>query len=389
MAKTKRIVDRKFKRNTKPRINKTTEYLINSKYIGDEPNFVNAEGRVLTDSELGQAYNWYGYMCKLSDARDYIVDYMESIGKNNIANRVKNIPDGLVPVTAGWICRIITRGSRVPDRSKEFLVSRIMRALERSESSVSSEIKVQKKQVQTRVIDIQLNIREKARNIIGDIEHMIDSGSQFSVYEFLKQSEIPPTYSAFIADFYSKMVNELTEVLKGTDADLKYGYRNHSKAEIKRMLDFYTLIVNEATQYGDNAKQIRKSNRKPKTVTTEKIIKNFKFKKNDQELKLVSIEPQQILAAQELWTFNTKTKILSVYRAKDQGGLGIKTVNITGFDETTSISKRLRKPEQTLAKIMTGGKSTLKNIMNELTTTAIACKPRISSDTILLKTTKL
>ena len=385
MAKTKRIVDRKFKRDTKPRINKTTEYLINFKYIGDEPNFANAEGRVLTDSELGQAYNWYGYMCKLSDARDYIVDYMESIGKNSIANRVKNIPDGLVPVTAGWICRIITRGSKVPDRSKEFLVSRIMRALERSESSISSEIKVQKKQVQTRVIDIQLNIREKARNIIGDIEHMIDSGSQFSVYEFLKQSEIPPTYSAFIADFYSKMVNELTEVLKGTDADLKYGYRNHSKAEIKRMLDFYTLIVNEATQYGDNAKQIRKSNRKPKTLTAEKIIKNFKFKKNDQELKLVSIEPQQILAAQELWTFNTKYKVVTVFRAIDRGGLQINRSAIAGYDEKTSGSKGVgRKCEMVLDKLQNGGKIVLRKLIDELKTEK-ALQVRINETTILMK----
>lgn len=385
----KRIADRKFKREKKIKISKSQEYLINSKYIGDEPNFHNIQDRVLTDSEMGKAYNWYSYMCKISDARDYIVEYMERLGKQSLANAVKNISDAQVPVTAGWICRILTRGGKIPDRSKEFLINRITKSIEQSKSSDISNIDDEKKSVRAEKVDIQLNIREKARDIIGDIESMIDKNVQFSTYEFLQQKNIPPMYSSFIVSHYSKMVDELQLAVSGSDADLKYGYRNHTKTQIKRMLDFYIAIVNDAAKYGDNAKQIRKSNRKPKTVTAEKILKQLKFKQNDQQFKLVSIDPTQILAAQELWTFNTKTRILTVYRAQDQSGLGVKTVNITGFADTTSFSKKLRKPEEVLSKILSGGKVTLKNIMNEIATKNIVCKSRITSDTILLKVVKL
>ena len=381
----KRIADRKFKRVKKLRINKTQEYLINITYVGDEPDYT-AKG-VLTDTELGLAYNWYSYMCNANDAREYIVEYLEHLGKTAVANTIKNIPDTQVPVTAGWLCRILSRGGKITDRSKEFLLNRIMSAIERNKTQLADETQVQKKLVKPPV-DIQLNIRERAQDIIGTIDHMLDKGTSFSVYEFLQQSQIPALYSSYIANYYMKMVDELTEVLAGNDADLKYGYRNYSKPEVKQMLELYMQIVEDALKFGDNTKKIRRSTRKPKTMTAEKILKRLNFKKNDQEFKLVSIEPQLILAAQELWTFNTKNRMLTVYRALDQSGLGVKTVKITGFDETTSLSKKLRKPEPVLARILAGGRATLKNMMTELTTKETVCSARITPDTILLKVVK-
>ena len=101
--------------------------------------------------------------------------------------------------------------------------------------------------------------------------------------------------------------------------------------------------------------------------------------------RLVSIDPQQILAAQELWTFNTKNRMLTVYRAQDQGGLGVKTVRITGYNESTSISKRLRKPESVLQSVLSGGKPTLRTVMDNITTKPGGFSSRITTDTILLR----
>lgn len=374
----KRIADRRFKREKKTRVTRTEEYLINTKYLGDEPKYA---GEVLTDLELTKAYNWYSYMCRASDARDYIVDYMTHVGKKNVARLAKQIPDGQVPTTAGWLCRILMRGGKISDRSKEFLLDRVTRAIERSRQAEVKEIEKPARQH----VDVQASVRDRARDIIGDIESMIDNAVPFDMYEYMQKKNLPAVYSSYISSYYQKMVEEILEVQLGEDEDLKFAYRRYSKPRLAKMLAFYTAIVEGAMKYGDNAKRVRKANRKPKTVSVEKLIKHLKFQKQDQEYKLVSIDPQQILAAQELWTFNTKTRMLTVYRAQDQGGLGVKTVSVTGFNTSTSTSKRLRKPEEVLQKVLSGGKVVLREIMDSIKTKPVPVRGRLSAETILLK----
>jgi hypothetical protein len=217
---------------------------------------------------------------------------------------------------------------------------------------------------------------------------MLDRHEQFSMYEYMQRKSIPAVYSDYIASYYSKMVSELEEVLQGSDPDLKEGYKHLTKAQVKRELDLYRGIVDGAQQFGDNSKRIRKANKKPKTVSVEKIIRKLKYQKIDQEFKLVSIDPQNILAAQELWTFNTRSRALTVYRAQDAGGLGVKSVSIIGYNESTSITKKLRKPEEVLPKVLNGGKVVLRELMDNLTTKPGTVKCRLSAETILLKVVK-
>lgn len=377
----KRISDRRFKREKKTRISRTEEYLINTRYLGEEPQYT---GEVLSDMDLTKAYNWYSYMCKASDARDYIVDYMEHIGKSNIARLAKQIPDGRVPTTAGWLCRILMLGGKITDRSKTFLLDRITRAIQRTQENEMIEAEKPERQP----VDVHASIRERARDIIGDVESMIDNKELLDMYDYLQKKSIPPVYAQYIAEYYQKMVTELEQVQASNDEDLNFAYRQYSKQRVAKLLIYYRNIVAGAEKFGDVAKRVRKANRKPRTVSVEKTIRLLKFQKNDQEYKLVSIDPQQILSAQELWTFNTKTRMLTVYRAEDLSGLGVKTVNITGFNESTSISMRLRKPEGVLQKVLTGGKVVLRELMDALTTRQVPAKARLTSETILLRVVK-
>jgi hypothetical protein len=69
-------------------------------------------------------------------------------------------------------------------------------------------------------------------------------------------------------------------------------------------------------------------------------------------------------------------------------GLSIKGSTLTGFDEKTSIIKKLRKPTEQLNKLMQGGKIVLRKFMDE-----IKCKPkeatgRINNEVVLLRVIK-
>ena len=379
----KRMGNTKFKREKKPRVTRTQEYITNIQYLGEEPKFA---GELVSDLELSKAFTWYSYMCTASDARDYIVEYMEHIGKKNVARLVKQLKDGRVPTTAGWLCRIMMRGGKIADRSKEFLLDRVTRALERQKQS---EVEEKDEKEERQPVDVQAAVRERARDIIGDFESMIDKNESFDTYEYMQKKNIPAVYSSYISTYYQKMVDEITDALKAdVDEDLKFAYRRYGKAKLAKLLAFYTAIVDGADKYAENTKRVRKANRKPKTVSVEKLIKNRRYQKNDNEFKLVSVDPQQILAAQELWTFNTKNRMLTVYRAQDQGGLGVKTVSVIGFSESTSISKRLRKPEEVLQKVLSGGKVVLRELMDSLKTKPAPIKGRLTRETILLRAVK-
>lgn len=377
----RRVTNKKFKREKVKRITKTEEYLINSKYLGDEP--VYSSTKILDEADLGKVYNWYAYMCTVNDARQYIIDFMEKLGKKQVAASVAKVPDNKIPLTAGWICRILHRGGKLTDRSKEFMLSRVKACVEFNAAAEQPENKPPKV-----AHDIQRSIRDKARDVIGNIESMIDGKEEFSVYEYMQKNELPAMYASYVVDYYSKQLQEFIEASTTKDEQLKEGYKKFGRVKLKKLIDQYTAIVADAQRYGDNTKKVRNVTRKPKVMTNERLMKNFKFKKEDHELKLVSINPESILGAEELWAYNTKNKILSVYRAIDRGGLSIKTVHISNVDEKMCMSKRLRKPEEAIAKLLQAGKIGLKKFMDELTTKPSYFTTRISSDTILLRVAK-
>ena len=110
----------------------------------------------------------------------------------------------------------------------------------------------------------------------------------------------------------------------------------------------------------------------------KELIGKIKYKLQDEKLKLVSIDPKDILGANELWIYNTKNRKIGKYFAsnidpkgmgRDGTGLSIKGTTITGFDEKLSIQKTLRKPEDSLKAFKSAGKVALRKFLDELTTT--------------------
>jgi hypothetical protein len=105
------------------------------------------------------------------------------------------------------------------------------------------------------------------------------------------------------------------------------------------------------------------------------------------ELNLVSIAPEKIVGALQVWTYNTKTKLLGVYNADNAKGLTVKGSTLQNFNEQTSIGKRLRKPEIVLPNVLGAGKVQIKKILPDLTTKETNLTGRMNSDTIIVRVT--
>jgi len=371
MARRQALIQRKTKT---VRVTKSEQYLVNKKYLGDEPLL---KGNY-TNSDFSNALTWYNYMCTASDARDYIKNYLDSKGRDVEQKLFKKVPDSWIPTTAAWVARIMTRGTIVTPDSVHFFEKKFSECLKKV--SAAEEETDQPEKV---VVSVHQRMREKASDIIGEIESMLDKGEQFSLYDWLKANEIPAAYSAQIIAYYSPWLEELLEAATEPDNQLKEAYSHLTKKQLKDRILFFNKMIEDAQRYGENKKKTR-APRKPRTVSVEKKLKSLKFQKEDKEFKIASINPEKIIGAQELWTFNTKYKTLTVFRAIDRGGLQVKGASIINYDEKNSFTKRTgRKPEEYVKKVLEGGKIVLRKLMDDMKEAPLAY--RINENTILLR----
>ena len=371
MARRPALIAKKTK---KARVSRSEGYLVNLKYLGDEPSFK----KPLTNEEYMKTLNWYNSMCDNKEARQYIEDWMTANGRKNDIKKLNRVSDTWIPTTLAWVCRLLTRGYTLPDNPQGYVLQKLQETLERAKAT-EAEDKPEKN-----VISVQERMRERQQDIIGEIEAIIDIGEDFSLYDWMKSKEIPATYCSGIIAHYAPWLGELIEAYEGGDSQLKEAYRHLSKPQLRKRIEFLNMIIEHAERYGNVAKKTR-APRKPRTVSVEKKLKHFKFQKEDNAFKIASINPEKIIGAQELWTFNTKYKVVTVFRALDRGGLQINRSSITGYDEKTSCSKGCgRKPEIVLDKLQNGGKIVLRKLMDELKTDK-PIQMRINENTILMK----
>jgi hypothetical protein len=174
--------------------------------------------------------------------------------------------------------------------------------------------------------------------------------------------------------------------IEGSDPQVKEAYASYSKKWIKARLEFVEKMMTDLLRYGQNAKKLRVP-RKKKPMSVEKKLKNFKYQKEFQEMKLASVSPESIVGAQELWAYNTKYKTLSVFRAIDRGGLEIKRSSIVNFDEKTTGTYRTgRQAEKIVQSVLSGGKIILRKATDGLKSATL--QDRINENTILLRVIK-
>jgi hypothetical protein len=364
----------------KPKITRSTrseQYIINKKHLGDEPVFT----KPLSKMDYINALNWYNYMCSNSEAKDYIVTYLKNLGRVNDAKKIKSVPDSLIPTTVAWVCRLLSRGFTLPIDTQDYINDRIKETYKYVQETKEEDSKP--------VVSIQDRMRERAHDILGEIEGMIDDyiydNVEFSLYEWLQSNNIPAAYATSIISKFTPVLDELLEAYEGKDEQLKEGYRHLKKAEIKNLVSFYNTLIEDAERYSSNTKKIKKT-RKPRAVSVEKKIKNLKYQKEDATYKIASVSPEKVIGAMELWTFNTKYKTITRLTAIDRGGLQVKGTSITNYCENNSITRSVgrKDPNEFLKRILEGGKLVLRKVFDEIKTE----KPlayRINENTILLR----
>jgi len=369
-AASKSLLTAKPKKSKTVRKTKSENYLVNWKYLGEEPSYKGKIDKV----QLIRSFNWYNVMTEEDEVRQYINDYLKQAKHEILIKRINTIPFMHLPLSSAWIFRLHMRGVDLGEEMLGDAMLKLLNALEHEKVVREEKKPVDKPNIQER-------IKERGYNILGDVEELLDKNEKFNMYEWLQKNEIPAMYSTKIVDYYQPLVDEYLSVLNGN----KEGYEHYTKKQMQEKHQALNELLNDCRRFSGNVKKAR-APRKKKAPTTEKLLKSFTYLKAYNEYKLQSVDPATIIGSQELWTFDTKSNKLTVFRARGPAGLSIKRTAIDGFDVDNSLTKKIgRKTEETLKKVLTGGKIILRKLMDDISSGPTSFTDRINTNTILLK----
>jgi hypothetical protein len=348
-----------------------------------------------------RAMDWYRLESEIKTYKPAVVKWMESVGciKADIT-AFKKVKDSRINTTMGAIASCLNRG--MPSQRADFnngrdtaawLRAEIVKVIAEGKNDIDPNEVVE---VKPTVIQpsIQERVKETAMKMTEEIEDAIEGyqtdpenfdPKAFKMLNLLKGKEVKAAHARIIKGFYSKDLAELEELASGQgDEQLKEGYSHRSKKQIRNLIAFYQEIMSACDMLTQEANVNRKP-RKTKVVPKDKIVAKLKYMKSNEPLKLVSINPTDIIGSKELWIFNTKTRKLGKYVASDFNDLGVKGTTITGFDEFKSVCKTLRKPEEKLKEFKAAGKVQLRKFLEDINATDTKMNGRINEEIILLK----
>lgn len=337
------------------------------------------------EEAIGKAFNWYNAMVDNSIQKQYFLDYAREKFPN-LVERLSKVDDFYFH-PYGALARCASRGALLPQKW--------IRKLEQKAKSLSiipdrePTISVISGRPEENPITKKEKRDPKISEYIGMIDLLLDeygiqSNEPFpepSMADTLLKSGATSAQKQKVHEHFSETILELFQAINGVKEVSEY-YEGIPKKKLQKM---YTWLVSKPSVGLVEAIKKTRKPRKKREKTAAQILKRFTYKNSDAKLKIESINPEAILGAKQLWIFNTKTRKLGVYHAKDEKGLTVSRKSIDNYNEETSVCKTIRKPEEVVPTIRTLGKVALRHVMDNIRAVANPLRSRISEDVLLLR----
>ena len=392
--------------------------------------------------------NWSGeqYHRAVRSARDFYYDnykpadlmpevlaWMKENGYK--ADDIKSVKAAGVNITVSIYCKLLRSG--MPDYNKthdefwqslggttgaikpvtDYIKASLETAIASGKMIVIQDAKDEKAKANTYVPTIQERITEQAQKAAEEIndwlEGFVEDRKNFNPKGFdfkahFNKMGVTQAHARKLVGFYQRELEEFRSLqnlptaaqLKKMDAreadhaeQLKEAYSHLAKKDISNYIAALETLVDACTLIVDASKATRKP-RTAKPKSADKLVAKLKYMKVDQKYSLASVNPTDIVGANELWVFNVKTRKLGKYVAvnvdptgmgRAGSGLTVKGTTVEGFDPAKSVQKTLRKPEEQLKAFKAAGKVALRKFLEDINTTDTTMNGRINSDTVLLK----
>ena len=374
---------------------------IDTRYTGDEPVWDGWERWDLEKfkKEYSRAFNFYNYYLDAVQTKGAVFEWMERNGysKDDIA-AVKAAPDYLPGITAGTLCICMNRGmpSIHPELHGEqqpaalFVNDQLVKAIAEGRRAKQPETAAIEA---TPAVSPMVLLKAKAqRTVIMDLDVLLDDWMRtngqkvrrIDLYETMNGHDLSALACPLVERWLTRQRDEMVAARDKTDPDLVEGYRYLTGPELRDRIDATEQMLTDLSRYCHAAKATR-APRKKRAKSADKQITKLKFRKEDTEYKIASINPTRVVGAYRLLAFNTKKRMLLDYVAQSAEGFSIKGTSLKNVDETNSRCTRLRKPNEFLEVVLNNTAKQIEKAWEKLTTKEGKPKVRINEDVVLLR----
>jgi hypothetical protein len=309
--------------------------------------------------------------------------------KHILANPDYNFGHSYMGATSYWY----TSGQEVNERSTywhDSLVNRFKGYIDAGKAIVKE--KALEKKVEKNIVTLSpmQRLQNKISNtIMQDLLNLEDQWMEgektdIDIYSLFKKHGLPNSATLPVRQLIEGWLLDYDDALHARCDQAVEGYSHLKKPELKRRVKACQDMLLDLDKLKSAAKAQRKTRvKQPKAA--DKQVSKVKYKKEDSEFKLASINPVQIVGKTRLYTFNTKSRMLTEYITQSVGGFEISGTSIKNIDSINSRTVKLRKPNEFLALVLTKSVKQIHIAWDTLTTKSSVPNGRLNDDTILLK----
>ena len=341
-------------------------------------------------SALSKAFSWYNYFYGKKDAREMIVNYLETHDRKADVRLLRGVPDSAIRLTTGWLCRMSMVGLELNDHEQIKLDNLLRELLETKQVEVAEAVVVDDTVIR---ITIQDRLREKVSECAGELDGLFDDfitggaklSADYKPVVLMRSLNIAPQMVNDIKQIWTRKLTEFDEAVAGKNADLVQGYSYLSKIQLKNCVKFCELVISDCGAYVQ-IKKVERKPRKVKAVPPEKRAAKFKHIMEFAKLKLKGLPAASLVDKAEAWLYDTKKrKLIHIVADSHAQEFTVKSNSIIGFSTVESQQKTLRKPADVLRAMSAAGKPAARKIYKDLTTTETPFNGRGTENLIILK----
>lgn len=385
------------------------EKKLSSVYVSwPKPDFLHT---VKTNKHFRQCFHgamqYAHYEMSSNDLKREVIKYLKAKdNKHPLLERIKDMNEHRF-ITIGKYMYVLNHGGDLPDGLLDRIIPALEKIIDEEEIRIAS---IETTTTSTNrknngasesvipvkaIISIQDRIRDKAREVAGEMEGWIDDFcinkkiQPKTVDEFVnlfKTNDLKAAHINHITGIFGRRAKEISDASIGKDKDLTEAYSNFTVGELKKYDTLYKNLLKACGMIQDVAK-VERTPRKKASISSEKIVARLKFKKEDTTLGIVSLNPIHIIGSKEVWIYNIRTRKLSQYKAIDESGLSVKGASLINF-MPDSAEKTLRKPPEALAEFKKASKVKLRTFLADLTTIDTVPTGKLNEHSVILRIDK-
>lgn len=386
---------------------------------------------------LHAARQYYMQNYATSDLVDYVYEWMNSQERYNRQDirAAKAAKGKSVTSNVGITARMLTMGmpdvhekynewwvslkgtgDNPPRPFSEFLIRKIDDAIAEGKEILKTAKTEETAKKNVYVPSIQERMRETCGAMAEDIEEFLDQlvidskntdTKDFDPLSTLRKKQAKPGHARIIRKWYqgeyeefqelvnlpsAAQIKKMSEYQQDQISQLKEGYAHLSVAQRKNWLAVLQKIM-DACDIVEKEAKTQRAPRKVKAKSPEDLVKKLKFKSSDSTYGIASVAPAKLVGANIALVFNTKNRKLGIYYASNTDpkglqragtGFTVKGTTLQGFDETRSVQKTVRKPDEILPQIKKTTRAKTEKLFETIKTTETKLNGRFNEDTVLL-----